>query len=115
MKNPHQAFTFNQDLDEAEEAATSTDFFIPSLALTVVAFIVVALVRFAKRAREGAELTKRRKKDRSRITITVILFILIFATIWLFYLRGGLGDAKAAWEFCGPLMGAVVGWWFPSK
>jgi len=85
------------------------------MALTMAAFIIVALIRFARRAREGAELAKRQKEDRSRTAITVVLFIFIFGTIWLFYLKGGLDDAKAAWEFCGPIMGAVVGWWFPSK
>lgn len=91
------------------------DLFIPSLASTFTAFVIVALVHYVRRTQEGVELAKRRKEERSRTMITVILFVLIFGTIWLFYLTGGLDAAKAAWEFCGPIMGAVVGWWFPSK
>ena len=91
------------------------DFFIPSLALTMLAFVAVALVRLGRRAREGIELNRARKAERSRVVITLVVFALIFGTIWLFYLQGGLEDAKGAWEFCGPIMGAVVGWWFPSK
>ena len=93
----------------------STDFFIPSLALTMLAFVAVALIRFGRRARVDMRLARPRKGERSRVGITLVVFVLIFGTIWLFYFRGGLEDAKAAWEFCGPIMGAVVGWWFPSK
>jgi hypothetical protein len=81
----------------------------------MLAFVVVALIRFGRRAREGTGLARTRKEEHSRVAITLVVFALIFGTIWLFYLRGGLEDAKAAWEFCGPIMGAVVGWWFPSK
>jgi len=43
--------------------------------------------------------------------VTIMIFLFVAITTWLFYLRDGIEGAKLAWSFSGPLMGAIAGFW----
>lgn len=47
--------------------------------------------------------------------VTIMLFLFIAGTTWLFYMRDGIEGAKIAWSFGGPLMGAITGFWLSRE
>jgi len=56
----------------------------------------------------------RRKVPRTPIRDVVGILVLLFgfATVWLFYFRGGIEEVKVAWSFFRPIVGAIVAYWF---
>jgi len=83
-----------------------------AITLTLISFFVVYLYNRRINIKVGL---KEDKTIRYRFLITMLFFVFFFGMIIIFYLKGGLDDVKTIWSFLGPLMGFVIGWWFPQQ
>ena len=61
------------------------------------------------------ELKEAEDASKRPFYVSIMLFIFVAVTVWLFYARDGMEGAKTAWSFGGPIMGAITGFWLSKS